>query len=97
MIVSYARIGGRVPPPDNEGLQVEDDGSFTMGRSIAPSVGRFAGKLSADELSRRKTEAEMAAAQGDGRRPPTMVASAGGLRVEGPTATVSSDGSIEGR
>ena len=88
MIVSYARIGGRVPPPDNEGLQVEDDGSFTMWRSIAPSVGRFAGKLSADELSRLKTEAEKAAAQGDVSRPPTMDGSAERFQVEGATATL---------
>jgi len=96
MIVSYARIGGRVPPPDNEGLQVEDDGSFTMWRSIAPSVGRFAGKLSADELSRLKTEAEKAAAEGDVSRPPTMDGSAERFQVEGATATMGSDDYIEG-
>src|SRR3989454_9572587 len=96
MIVDYARMGGRVPPPDNEGLQVEDDGSFTMWRSIAPSVGRFAGKLSADALSRLKTEAEKAAAQGDVSRPPTMDGSAERFQVEGATAAMGSDDYIEG-
>lgn len=96
MIVRYARIGGRVQPPDNEGLQVENDGSFTMWRSIAPAVGRFAGKLSADDLSRLKMEAAKVAAQGDVTRQPTMDGSAERFEVEGATATMGSDDYVEG-
>jgi hypothetical protein len=96
LIVRYARIGGRVPPPDNEGLEVDNDGSFTMWRSIAPAVGRFAGKLATADMSRLKTEAAKAAAQGDVSLQPTMDGSAERFEVEGATATMGSDDYVEG-
>src|SRR3989475_8057306 len=96
MIVDYARIGGRVPPPDNEGLQVEDDGSFRMWRSIAPAVGRFAGTLSPAELRQLKQEAQIAAAAGDVSRPPTMDGSAERFQLDGASATMGTNDDVEG-
>lgn len=96
MIVDYARIGGRVPPPDNEGLQVADDGTFRMWRSIAPAVGRFAGKLSPAELSQLKKEAQMAVAAGDVSRPPTMDGSAERFQLDGASATMGNNDDVEG-
>jgi len=96
MIVDYARIGGRVPPPDNEGLQVADDGSFRMWRSIAPAVGRFAGKLSPAELSQLKKEAQMAVAAGDVSRPPTMDGSRERFQLDGASATMGNNDDVEG-
>ena len=96
MIVRYGRIGGRVQPPDNEGLEAENDGSFSMWRSIAPAVGRFAGKLPADELGKLRSEAKKAAAEGDTARPPTMDGSAERIQVEGATVTMGSNDYLEG-
>ncbi|MHB8625897.1 MAG: hypothetical protein ACYDBJ_17765 [Aggregatilineales bacterium] len=68
MLISYQRRGGMQPPPDNETLTIEDDGSFSLWRSISwavyppTPVGRFAGKLSAAMLERLK-QASAAASQ----------------------------------
>lgn len=65
MIVRFQRVGGRVPPPDRESLQVDDDGSFVLWRSTySPVVGRFAGRLASAEITRLREEAEQAEAAG---------------------------------
>jgi hypothetical protein len=43
-LVEYRRLSG-APPPERELLTVEEDGSFLLWRSIAPTVGRFAGVI----------------------------------------------------
>jgi hypothetical protein len=96
MIVRYSRTGGRVPPPDNEGLQIEDDGSFSMWRSIAPAVGRFAGKLDAGELTKIKSEAKEAAAAGDFSKPPSPDGALDQIDVEGGHASLGSNDYAEG-
>jgi len=59
-LLSYRRRGG-LPPPDNEILTVEESGAFRLWRSIVrldggtARIGRFAGKLAPDELSRVRT------------------------------------------
>jgi hypothetical protein len=46
LTVSITRSGGRTPPPDRERLEIADDGTFTMWRSVrSPVVGRFGGGL----------------------------------------------------
>jgi hypothetical protein len=69
-LVSYRRHGGR-PPPDRELLEVSDDGSFSMWRTIARAfdppapIGRFAGTLDPGALERLQAAAEDAARAGD--------------------------------
>jgi hypothetical protein len=49
MMIHYARSGGFRPPRDREILTIEEDGAFTMWRSVGSAVhppspvGRFAG------------------------------------------------------
>ena len=63
MTVSITRSGGRTAPPDKERLEVGDDGSFTMWRSVrSPVVGRFAGMLPESDAARLRALAEAAAA-----------------------------------
>ena len=51
MMIRYARSGGFRPPRDREILTIEEDGTFTMWRSVGSAVhppspvGRFAGQL----------------------------------------------------
>ena len=71
MKISYRRTGGWKPPQDNERLDIQDDGIFTMWRSVgwatnpATPVGRFAGRLSEGELTTLQREASSAAQAGD--------------------------------
>lgn len=45
-LVAYTRRGGGGRPPANEKLEIDDDGSFRMLRSVAPGrAGHFAGVL----------------------------------------------------
>lgn len=96
MIVNYGRTGGRRPPPDREGLRIEDDGRFTMWRSISPAIGRFAGSLGAGELSKIKNEVQLAAAAGDLTREPARDGSVEGIDVAGARATLGSNDEAEG-
>jgi hypothetical protein len=96
MIVRYSRIGGRVPPPDNEGLQIDEDGSFTMWRSIAPAIGRFDGKLEPSELNSVKSEVKKAAAAGDFSRPPSRDGSVDSIDIDGAHASLGSNDYAEG-
>jgi hypothetical protein len=96
MIVNYGRTGGRRPPPDNEGLRIEDDGSFTMWRSISPAIGRFAGKLEPGELTKIKKEVQAAAATGDLTKQPARDGSAEGIDIAGARATLGSNDYAEG-
>jgi hypothetical protein len=43
-LVAYQRLSG-APPPERELLTVEEGGAFRLWRSIAPTVGRFAGVI----------------------------------------------------
>jgi len=58
-------------PSDNEYLEIEDDGSFTMWRSVGwatlppTPVGQFAGALAAEDLRALRAEADAAAREGD--------------------------------
>jgi hypothetical protein len=66
LIASLRRLGGRVPPADNEHLDVAPDGGFRMWRSANTAVaGRFAGSLDGAELAALVEEARAAAAAGD--------------------------------
>ena len=66
LIASLRRLGGRVPPADNEHLEVAPDGGFRMWRSANTAVaGRFAGSLDGAELAALVEEARAAAAAGD--------------------------------
>ena len=96
MMVGFSRIGGRVPPPDNEGLQIDDDGSFTMWRSIAPAIGRFAGSLEPSEFNRVKEEAAKVAAAGDFSKPPSRDGSVDSIDVDGAHASLGSNDYAEG-
>lgn len=66
MIVRFVRVGGWSPPPDAESLEVDDDGSFRMWRSVgSPMAGRFAGKLEPELLDQLRSEAQQAATGGN--------------------------------
>ncbi len=96
MIVNYGRTGGRRPPPDNEGLRIDDDGRFTMWRSIGPAIGRFAGRLESSELSKIHKEVQQAAAAGDLTKEPARDGSVEGIDIPGAHATLGSNDGAEG-
>jgi hypothetical protein len=77
-------------------LRIEDDGSFTMWRSISPAIGRFAGTLAPAELSKIKTEVQAAAATGDLTKPPARDGSVEGIDIAGARATLGSNDYAEG-
>ena len=71
MIIRYARSGGHRPPPDREILIIEEDGSYTMWRSIGSAVhppspvGRFAGQLDAQTLESLIVASKAVSLEGD--------------------------------
>ena len=82
-MIRFTRTGGTRPPRDREILQIEDDGSFTLWRSIGsatfPStpVGRFAGTLPEETLQQLKAAGRAAHDTGDltrSLRPGTAIA-----------------------
>jgi hypothetical protein len=70
-MITYQRTGGFIPPHNNEKLQIEDDGTFSLWRSAAtasipPSpVGSFAGSLEPALHARIQAAAQAAAAAGN--------------------------------
>lgn len=96
MRVSFARVGGRVPPPDNDGVQIDDDGHFSMWRSIAPVIGRFAGTLTDTELSGLQAEAKAAASAGDFTKPPYPEGAVDLIDLDGAHASLGSNDAAEG-
>jgi len=71
MMIRYSRSGGHRPPRDREILAIEDDGSFSMWRSIGSAVqppspiGRFAGQLDSHTLEELITAVNAVAREGD--------------------------------
>lgn len=71
MSVTYFRSGGWQPPRDNETLQIDNGGEFTMWRSIGwaayppTPVGRFKGKLAKEEWTALQSEIAAATSAGD--------------------------------
>lgn len=69
-MIGFRRTGGFRPPEFAELLEVADDGTFRMWRSVSmaaplPSpIGRFAGRLPAPQLGSLSDAAKRAAAQG---------------------------------
>jgi hypothetical protein len=69
-VIAVHRTGGFRPPEFSELLEVADDGTFQMWRSVSmaaplPSpIGRFAGRLPAPQLSTLSDVAKRAAAEG---------------------------------
>ena len=52
MTITYQRTDGRGEPPEHERLTINDDGTFEMWRSTGtPAVGRFGGRLPADDAA----------------------------------------------
>jgi hypothetical protein len=65
MIATYSRTGGMGVPPEAESIAIGDDGAIDLRRtSGTPAVGRFGGRLSADEVARLRSLAEAAAVTG---------------------------------
>jgi len=70
-MIGYYRGGGFPPPPDNERLEISDDGTFTLWRSLAAAtapltpVGRFAGSLEPAVYTALRQAAADAATAGD--------------------------------
>jgi hypothetical protein len=63
VIATYSRTGGRGLPPEAESLAIDDDGSIDLWRtSGTPAVGRFDGRLAADEIARLREVASAAEA-----------------------------------
>ncbi|MEW5988085.1 MAG: hypothetical protein AB1791_15750 [Chloroflexota bacterium] len=71
MKVHYERSGGRLPPRDREILEISEDGSFTLWRSVGwathppTPVGRFAGRLDTETHQALRVAAVAAVAAGD--------------------------------
>lgn len=71
MKVHYERSGGRQPPRDREILEISEDGSFTLWRSVGwathppTPVGRFAGHLEPETHQAVRVAAVAAVAAGD--------------------------------
>jgi hypothetical protein len=92
LIVRLRRLGGRVPPPDNEHLDVAPDGEFSMWRSTNTGVaGRFAGHLDPAELAGLVAEASEASAAGDLEVQPFPDASLETIEVQGARAELGGD------
>jgi hypothetical protein len=92
LIVRLRRLGGRVPPPDNEHLDVAPDGEFSMWRSTNTGIaGRFAGRLDPDELAALSAEARQASAAGDLEVQPFPDASIETVEVQGARAELGGD------
>jgi hypothetical protein len=92
LIVRLRRLGGRVPPPDNEHLDVAPDGEFSMWRSTNTGIaGRFAGRLDPDELAGLQAEASRASAAGDLEVQPFPDASIETVEVQGARAELGGD------
>ena len=90
-MIRLHRIGGR-PPVDDELVEVADDGSIlvrrTISRAAAPAgpVGRFGGQLEAGVAKRIRDEAAAAAAAGNVDLPVPAGAARDDLEVEGARA-----------
>jgi hypothetical protein len=92
LIVRLRRLGGRVPPPDNEHLDVAPDGEFSMWRSTNTGVaGRFAGRLDPEELAGLQAEARQASVAGDLEVQPFPDASIETVEVQGARAELGRD------
>ncbi len=65
-MVRFIRVGGWQPPPDSESLEVDDDGTFRMWRSVgSPMAGRFGGQLEPGLLAQVRSEGQQAASAGN--------------------------------
>jgi hypothetical protein len=70
-MIQYTRTGGSRPPRDRELLTVEDEGKFSLWRSLGAAVfpptavGHFAGKLNANDLAALQKLAQAAQKAGD--------------------------------
>jgi hypothetical protein len=70
MFIEFQRTGG-MPPADREYLKIEQDGSFSLWRSIGwttsppTPVGRFAGKLGQEEQARLQNLIEVVSLTGN--------------------------------
>jgi hypothetical protein len=93
-MLRFQRLSG-YPPPEREMLDIADDGTFTLWRSMGPVVGRFGGKVpDRDELA-----ALVAAVEGsDPPEPGELPADAATETVEtdGGTATVEAGEAVDG-
>lgn len=97
MTVSITRSGGRGAPPDRERLEIEDDGAFTMWRSVrSPVVGRFAGRLPEATLSKVGQLAAAAAAAVVPAVKRIPGAAAETIEVDGATLRAGSTGGPDG-
>ncbi len=73
-MITYRREGGR-PPPDNESLDIQKDGSFELWRTIARAsnppgpVGSFAGRLTETERSSLSTRLDAVSRATDVKMP----------------------------
>jgi hypothetical protein len=97
MIARYLRSGGRVPPPDAESLEIADDGTFVMWRSVhSPLVGRFEGRLEGDSLRVLEQEVAAAAAAGPLQRHPVPDAARESIEAGGALATLGHPDRVDG-
>jgi hypothetical protein len=97
LIARLRRLGGRVPPADNEHLDVAPDGGFTMWRSANTGVaGRFAGRLDGAELAALVLEARAAAAAGNLEVQPFPDDAIERVEVEGARAEMGGGSQVDG-
>lgn len=93
MTTRYTIDGGRRPAPAHERLVVDDDGSFTMWRSMStlsspPSpVGRFGGSLSSEARAGLEAAARAAAESGDLAESPPPDAAIQVVHLDGAAAS----------
>ncbi len=101
MLLSYRRTGGH-QPADFETLEIEEDGSFRMWRTIArasrppTSVGRFAGTVPHEELDALRSRIQPAGAEGDLEMQMPPGSAVERVRVAGGVATLPHGAEPEG-
>lgn len=71
--LTFFRNSGATMPATAENVELADDGSFTGWRTIAPTVGYFAGRLSEADLATIRVGAEAAGDATPGLPPPGAV------------------------
>lgn len=88
MNINYHRRGGRKPPRDNEQLEIDENGNFTLWRSVGwattppTPVGHFAGQLPAAEHDALCQQATVAAADGNFKATPKPDAAIETIKVD---------------
>ncbi len=103
MFIRFQSRGGTSAPQDREQLEIDDQGTFSMWRSIvgnAPypldAVGHFVGQLDSSALAGLKSEVAAARSQGDLKKTPPRDAATTTVEIDGAKASLGSSDVADG-